>query len=137
MERYKFIDNITSDVVFEAYGRELKDVFTNAAEALSSVICKVGQVRPEKDVKIEVEGDSVEDLMINWLQAIIANVDIESMFFSKFTITEISPTRLVAFASGESISPAKGSTVVKAVTYHQFRFEKTKDGYLCRVSLDI
>jgi SHS2 domain-containing protein len=137
MERYKFIDNITSDVVFEAYGKELKDVFTHAADALSTMICKVKLVKPKKEIKIEVNGDSAEDLMINWLQSIIANVDIESMFFSKFTITEISDRHLVAFAYGEDISPEKGNTVVKAVTYHQFSFKKTEDGYVCRVSLDI
>jgi SHS2 domain-containing protein len=137
MEKYKFIDNITSDVVFEAYGKTLKDVFTNAAEALSSIICKIDRIEPKKEVRLEVNGDSTEDLMINWLQAIISHVDIESMFFSKFTITEITDRRLLAFARGEEITPAKGNTVVKAVTYHQFKFEKTKEGYLCRVSLDI
>lgn len=137
MEKYKFIDNITSDVVFEAYGKTLKDVFTNAADALTTIICKVKLVKSVKEVKIEVSGDSTEDLMINWLQSIIANVDIESMFFSKFTITEIDAKHLVGFAYGEEISPEKGNTVVKAVTYHQFKFEKTPAGYVCRVSFDI
>lgn len=137
MEKYKFIDNITSDVLFEAYGKELKDVFTNAAEALSTVICKTDLIKPEKEVKIEVNGTSGEDLMINWLQAIIAHVDIEEMFFVKFTITEIDETHLVAYVGGETVTPEKGETVVKAVTYHQFKFEKTDDGYMCRVSLDI
>ena len=137
METYKFIDDITSDVIFEAYGAELKDVFTNAAMALSSMICKLDQISTEKEIKIEVQGTSLEDLMINWLQAIIANVDIEEMFFCKFTITEIDDTHLVAFVKGEEVSPEKGETVVKAVTYHQYKFEKTDDGFMCRISLDI
>ena len=35
--KYKFIDNIMSDVAYEAYGKDLKELFINAAEALLSV----------------------------------------------------------------------------------------------------
>ena len=137
MEKYKFFDDMTSDVIFEAYGETLKDVFVNAAEAMFHFICKADQVEPKEEHKIEVEADNKEDLMINWLQSLIAAVDIEEMFFSKFTITDISETKLTAFIYGEPVSPEKGETVVKAVTYHQFKFEKTAEGYKVRVSLDI
>ncbi|MBW2964374.1 archease [Candidatus Woesearchaeota archaeon] len=137
MEKYRFIDNITSDVVFEAYGQTLKDVFINAAEAMFSVICKLDRVQPRDERRIDVEADSVEDLMVNWLQSLIASVDIEEMFFSKFTITEIDESHLTAFVYGQPVAPELGETVVKAVTYHQFEFKKTEEGYVCRVSLDI
>jgi len=137
MEKFKFFDEMTSDVIFEAYGETLKDVFTNAAEAMFNFICKIDHVQPSEEHKIEVEADNKEDLMINWLQSLIAAVDIEEMFFSKFTITEISDTKLTAFIYGEPVSPEKGETVVKAVTYHQYKFEKTDEGYKVRVSLDI
>ncbi|MBI5881249.1 archease [archaeon] len=135
--RYKFIEGITSDVMFEAYGKDLKEVFSNAAEALFSVMCRIESVQPKDEKKIEIDADSLEDLMINWLQALIAAVDIEGMFFSKFKITRIDDTHLTAFVYGEPVSPHKGKTVVKAVTYHQYEFKKSKDGYVCRVSLDI
>ena len=137
MEKYKFFDDMTSDVIFEAYGETLKDVFTNAAEAMFHFICKLDQVEPNEEKKIEVEAESVEDLMVNWLQALIAAVDIEGMFFSSFKITDISEKKLTAFVYGEPVTPEKGETVVKAVTYHQYKFEQTPDGYVCRVSLDI
>ncbi|MBU2561639.1 MAG: archease [Nanoarchaeota archaeon] len=137
MERYKFIEGVTSDVMFEAYGRTLKDVFANAAEALFSVMCRIEAVEPSEEKRIEVDADSVDDLMVNWLQSLIAAVDIDGMFFSKFRITEIGDTHLVAFVSGEPVSMEKGKTVVKAVTYHQYNFEKTTEGYKVRVSLDI
>lgn len=137
MDKYRFFDDITSDVVFEAYGATLKDVFINAAEAMFSVMCKMDSIAPRDERRIDVDADSVEDLMVNWLQSLIASVDIEEMFFSKFTITEIDETHLTAFVYGQSVSPELGQTVVKAVTYHQFDFRKTEQGYLCRVSLDI
>lgn len=137
MEKYKFFDEITSDVMFEAYGSDLKALFANAAEAMFTIICKLDQVEPREERKVEVTADSVEDLMINWLQALIAKVDIDEMFFSKFKITDITETSLTAFVYGEPIAPEKGETLVKAVTYHQYKFKKTKDGYMCRVSFDI
>ena len=137
MEKYKFFDEITSDVMYEAYGETLKDIFENAAEALFTIICKSDQVETLKELKVEVKADSVEDLMVNWLQYLIASVDIEEMFFSKFRVIEIDDNHLVAYIYGEEVTPEKGETVVKAVTYHQYKFEKTDDGYKVRVSFDI
>ena len=137
MEKYKFFDEITSDVIFEAYGKDLKEVFANAAEAMFTVICKLDQVKAEKEVEIEVEADNLPDLMINWLQTLIARVDIDEMFFSKFLVLEISETKLKAVISGEGVVKEKGETLVKAVTYYQYKFEKTDQGYMTRVSLDI
>ncbi|MBI5398872.1 archease [Candidatus Woesearchaeota archaeon] len=134
---FKFVDRITSDVMFEAYGRDKKELFVNAALAVSHVLCKVDQVKPKIEKEIKVEADSSDDLLVNWLHAIISRVDIDEMFFSKFTIIELTDTRLRAFAYGEPSSPAKGLTVVKAVTYYEFKLEKTSDGWMCRVSLDI
>jgi SHS2 domain-containing protein len=137
MEKYKFIDDLTSDVMFEAYGKDLKEVFTNAAEAMFKVICQMDKLKPSRHVIIKVDGENASQLMINWLQELIAAVDIEGMFFSKFDILEISEKHVKARCWGEPVSQEKGETVVKAVTYHKYLFEKTPDGYLARVVLDI
>ncbi|MBI4738569.1 archease [Candidatus Woesearchaeota archaeon] len=134
---FTFIDKITSDVMFEAYGRDKKELFVNAALAVSNVLCKVDEVQPKIEKEIKVDADSLDDLLVNWLHAIISRVDIDEMFFSKFTIIELTDKRLRAFAYGEPISPQKGQTVVKAVTYYGFKLAKTAQGWMCRVSLDI
>jgi SHS2 domain-containing protein len=133
--KYKFLDEITSDVMFEAYGKTLKEIFENAAEALFTVICH--DVKGEEVREVKVKGENIEDLMFNWLQELIAMVDIEEMFFGKFEILEISETKLVAKIYGEPISREKGETVVKSLTYHQYKFEKTENGFVARISCDI
>jgi len=135
--KYKFIDDITSDVMFEAYGKNLKELFENAAEALFSVICKIKQVKQKETEEFEIKAENVEDLMINWLQGLIAIVDTEQKFFSKFNISEIDESHVIAKLQGESIRPELGETVVKAVTYYKYKFEKTDKGYKVTVSLDI
>lgn len=123
--------------MFEAYGKDLKEVFENAAEALFSVMCKIEKVGTKKKKKLVVEADNTGELMIEWLQSLIAAVDIEGMFFSRFEIKKISETKLEAVVYGEDVTPEKGGTVVKAVTYHQYEFKRTNEGYVCRVALDI
>jgi SHS2 domain-containing protein len=135
--RYKFIDRITSDVMFEAYGKDLKELFINSAHALMSVICQIEKVGTSKCIEVEVSGKDLADLMFNWLQELILRVDIEAMFFSKFELLEIKENKLRARICGEDICPEKGETIVKAITYHEYKFEKTKDGWMVRVSLDI
>ena len=123
--------------MFEAYGKDKKELFENAAEALFVVICKIKEVKPKETEEFQIKANNLEDLMLNWLQALIAIVDTEEKFFSKFEIKEIDNTHLKAKLKGEPIRPELGGTVVKAVTMYNFKLEKTKKGYKATVSLDI
>jgi len=135
--KYKFIDSLTSDVMFEAYGKTLKELYENAALALFSVICKIDQIEQKEFNEYTFKAKDAEGLMLNWLQGLIAIVDTEQKFFSKFEIVEIDETHLIAKCYGEPIKPELGETVVKAVTYYKYKFEQTKKGYKVTVSLDI
>jgi SHS2 domain-containing protein len=137
MKKYKFIDDLTSDVMFEAFGKDLKQLFENAAEAMFTVICQLEKVGQKESREVMVKGENEKDLLFNWLQELIALVDTEGLFFSKFEIREISAKELKATVYGEEAKPEKGETVVKAVTYYKFDFEETKEGFRARVSLDI
>lgn len=135
--KYKIVDDLTSDVMFEAYGKDLKEVFENSALAMFSVICNVKKVKGVNAVDVSVKADNVSDLLYKWLSELVALVDTEGMFFSKFEILEIDEKHLKAKVYGEDISPSKGETVVKAVLYYGFKFEKTEKGYVARVGCDI
>ena len=82
-KKYKFIDELKSDVLFEAYGKNLKELFANAAEAMFSIICKIDKVEPKEADEYEMKGIDLRITMWNWLSGLIAVVDIESKFFSK------------------------------------------------------
>ena len=137
MKGFKFIDSITSDVMYEAYGKDLKELFNNSAAALFSVICKIELIKPKEKREVYVKADNLEELMINWLQYLIAMVDTEELFICKFEIKKIDETSLKAVVYGEQITPEKGDTVVKAVTYYKFKLERDKKRYKVTVSLDI
>ena len=135
--KYRFIEDLTSDVLFEAYGKDLKELFSNAALALFSVICQLDKVERKEERELEVSADSLENLMFDWLQELIAVVDTENLFFSRFEVFELNDKHLKARCYGEPATQQKGETVVKAVTYYKYKFEKLKEGYMVRVSLDI
>jgi SHS2 domain-containing protein len=135
--KYKFQKDLTSDVLFKAYGKDLKEVFENSALAMFSVICDLDKVKAQNKLSIEIESKDEKDLLYNWLQELIAQVDIEGMFFSSFKISEISRTGLKAEIFGEPISKEKGGTVVKAVTNYKFGLKRLKGNYISSISLDI
>ena len=137
MQKYKFIDDLTSDVLFEAYGKNLKELFANAAEALFSIICQTDKIRPKKSEEFEMKGEDLEGTMWNWLSGLIAIVDTEQMFFSKFEIEEVDETHIKAKIYGEPIRPEIGETVVKSLTMYKYKVEKEKDQYKATISLDI
>ncbi|MBU1203450.1 MAG: archease [Nanoarchaeota archaeon] len=127
MIKYRFVEGPTSDVMFEAYGKTSKELFENSALALSEVICKIKQVKPKNKIKVQVRAESLRELLFNWLQEIIAQVDINEMFFSKFKITKITDTTLTAELYGQPIQPELGETVVKAITRHNFTLKTPKE----------
>ena len=137
MEKYKFLDEIKSDVMFEAYGSNLKELFANAAEAMFTIICKIDKVKGTEVKEFEVKGENLRETFWNWLSELIAEVDIEEMFFSKFEIIEVDETHVKAKLYGSSTEPGLGETVVKSLTNHRFEVKKTDEGYKAVVSLDI
>lgn len=137
MQKYKFVKGPTSDVMYEAYGKDLKELFENASLALLSVICDIKKVKPAEKEEFEMKGNNAEELLINWLQGIIAVVDVEHKFYSKVEVEEIDENHVKAFLYGETAKPKLGGTVVKAVTYYKFKLEQNKEGFKATISLDI
>jgi SHS2 domain-containing protein len=137
---YEFLD-ITSDVMFRAYGNDESELFENSAKAMFSVISEIDSVRPEKVVEISVKGDGLEELMFEWLSHLLTESEIEEMFFSEFVVEEISKKdagfTLKGRALGEDATVEKGGTLVKGVTYYGFKIEKKEDKYVATVTLDI
>lgn len=129
------MDDLTSDVMFEAVGGDLAELFAECAKAMFSVICK--DAKPKVSVDIDIKADGLQELLFRWLQELIALVDIEEMFFSRFDILEIDMTHLKAKVWGEPITPGKSGTVVKSVTNYGFMVNKADDGYRAQVCLDI
>jgi len=141
MDKYTLIDDLTSDIMFEAYGSSIADLFVNAGEALFSIICDIAHIKPEQSIRLHLEAADAADLLHEWLSSLLTQSEIENLFLCQFRIETLQITAsgcvLDAVASGESMTQAKGSAVVKGITYYGYEFEKTDNGYRARVAVDI
>lgn len=139
MPKFKFIDITTADVAFEAYGKDLNELFANAALAMFEVMVNTKQISPEIDRKVEVEGSDLESLMFNWLNNLLIFVDSENLAFSQFDVNvDEKNFKLKAICKGEVMNKNKHETRthVKACTYHKMEIKRNKV-WRARVILDI
>lgn len=141
-KQYKYHEH-TADITVECWGATLEDAFENAALAAMDVIVDINTVKPERSIDIEVTGIDLKELLVEWIGQILALIDIEIMFFSKFEIIDISENGdgfvLRGRAYGESIDPDNHDihTEVKAMTYADLRIERTSDKTTIWFTLDL
>jgi SHS2 domain-containing protein len=139
MKAFEFIDITTADVAFLAYGKDLNELFANAALAVFEVMINTKQVKKEKEEKVYVEGHDLESLMFNWLNELLYVSDSKNLAFSEFDVKiDEKNFKLEAVCKGEKIDPQKHETrtVVKAATYHHMKIWK-EDVWKAQVILDI
>lgn len=139
--RFKFLDKITADAGFEAYGKTEQKLFENASLALFSLMCDIKRVEPEVKKTVELKRKTLEELLFDYLDELIFLKDRDVMVFSKFGV-EINKNNnydLYIKAFGERIDTEKHSLLVdvKAVTKHMFKVEKKGDHYKATVVVDI
>lgn len=130
--------SVTSDVAFEAFGKTPSELFENAAAATFSVMCDVTKVEPNEEKAITITGDSLEDLLFNFLNELIFLKDRDEMLFSKFEVSIVN-NNVTAKIFGEKIDPIRHDlgVDVKAVTKHNFSIKKLGSKYKATVVLDI
>lgn len=140
MEKFKFIDITTADVAFEAYGKDLNELFANSALAMFEVMINTSLVNKKIERFIEVNGYDLLSLMFNWLNELIFYVDTENLAFSEFEVNvDEKNFKLKAICKGEKIDRNKHEvrTLVKACTYHKMKIWKENEIWKAIVILDI
>lgn len=142
MPNYKFLEGIvTADLAFEATGKDLSALFTNAALAVLESQAKLDTVAAKIGKKVVLENDDVGQLLFDFLNEIIYVKDAEQLIFKtvKAVVTKNGAYKLVADLKGEKIDQKKHKlgNDLKAVTMHQFKVEESKAGWKCQVVIDI
>jgi protein archease len=141
---YHYLEEIgTADIAFEATGRDLAELFGDAADATMNVmIDNLDAIELRQTRHIELSSDEIDMLLFDFLQELIYFKDAERLllrvrdvrieqrdekYFSK------------AVAAGEPLDPARHHqrADVKAVTLHDFSVKKEGGGWKARVLLDI
>jgi len=134
MEKYKVLPHL-ADLKIRVFGRDRKELFANALLGMFESIEPDIISREEHPRKIEVSSKSEELILVDFLSEALYQSDVhnESYHGVKFEIFE--PTKIIAHLIGY---PVKGfREEIKAVTYHDFSINKTKDGLEANIIFDI
>lgn len=140
MKKFEFVDITTADVAFDAYGKDLNELFENSALAMFEVMINTNQIKPKIKIEVKVDGDDLVSLMFNWLNALLVYVDGENLAFSKFDVKiDEKKFNLDAICEGEKIDSKRQETrtAVKAATYHKMEIKKIDNYWKARVIVDI
>lgn len=138
MKPYKTFDH-TADLGLAVTGQSAGELYANAAVAVFDIITDLGRVEPRETRRITVEGDSPEDLLINFLREILYLYNGERWLLREIRVTRIGDNGIEAEAFGEPLDLQKHEICkeIKAVTYHQTLVRKAPGGWEARVIFDV
>ena len=154
MKQFEIID-ISGDVGIRAFGKSIEEVFKNSAIGMYSLITALEGVKGDKNISISVESNSLEGLLVSWLNELIFHFDAYGFIGKKIVITEITPSltlpprgggrgggdtcTLKAIISGEEFDTERHERklLIKAATYHRLKVEKTRDIWEADIIFDI
>lgn len=152
MAPYRPLEDVSiADAAFEVVGKDLNEIFRDAALATFSEMVDIYAVKGAETREIKVEAEKLDDLMFKWLEQLIYLKDAENMWFNKFDVDVKKKGKnysLEALVYGEPITqdPKKMRTDVKAITRHKLNVEeftfddvekKVRQGWRATFVLDI
>lgn len=100
INKFEIIEHPT-DIGIIAHGKNLKEVFENAAFAMFSLMTELTAVKTTESFTIKASGDDRDDLLINWLNQLIYLQNDKHILFKEFEITSLTDKSLEATAKGE------------------------------------
>ena len=137
-KRFDILDH-TADMGIIAYGTDMKQLFSNAALALFSLITELDSVEEKMDFGLHVKSEGSDNLLVDWLNELIYCFDVKHVLVHRCEIESLTTGQLRATCHGENFDPAKHkiNRGIKAATYHMLRVERSSEGYEAQVILDI
>ncbi len=118
-----------ADVGIRGFGDTLSAAFEQAAKAMTGAITDPDLVDTLDQVSISCEAPDLELLLVDWLNALVYEMDARRMLFSRFHV-EIVGTKLHATAWGETLNVERHQPAVevKGATITHLRVHERPNG---------
>lgn len=138
MKQFETID-ISGDAGIRAFGRDLQELFSNAAAGMYSLVTELSGVAETGCIEVSAQGESVEGLLVAWLNELVFRLDAHGFVGKKIAISALSDTGISATLYGEEFDPARHEQklLVKAATYHRLSVSQKDDHWEAEVIFDI
>lgn len=133
MKAIKEIEH-TADRAFSVRGRNLYELFENAARAVFGT-----QQPPHSEFvhtfhEVKAEGVDREALLVNWLNELLYQQERCQETFDNCSVLDLSETKIRATVSGKS---GVERNPVKAVTFHDLKIQPTGHGFRTTFVVDV
>ncbi|KWT86062.1 archease [Candidatus Magnetominusculus xianensis] len=131
--------DVSGDLGIKVLAANLEDVFSTAAIGLYSLTTGIDSIEPLTTVQVNVTEDSVERLLVAWLNELIYLLDTNGFIGKQVTLMSLDDRHISAEIIGESFNPEKHDSgfLIKAATYHKLRLDKSDPGWSAEIIFDI
>jgi len=126
-----------ADIGVRGKGKTLEESFQEAAKSMFSIEINLKKVKAIKKVKISCDAQNIEELFVEWLNALLAQASVHEMVFSDFKV-KIEDNKLEGEAFGEKLKKEHEPKLeIKAATYSQLKVFKDKNIWVCQCIVDV
>ena len=141
-KKYNFLEDVAiADIAYEAYGKDLNELFENAALAIFELSADVETIDAVKKIEFEMEHEKLDNLLYDFLSEILFLKDSKYMVFKHVyvTIKEGKKNKLKAVLEGDKINPEVQhlENDIKAITMHMFEVKREKNRWKATIVVDI
>lgn len=130
--------DMSGDAGLKVTGSSLEEIFANSAIGMSELITDIQYVVATEERQSSLKSDSLEDLLILWLNELIFLFDRDGFIGNKFNVN-LDENTLTAQISGGIFNPELNERrlLIKAATYHRLSLKKIKSHWEAVVVFDI
>ena len=131
-----------ADMGVRATGATMAAAFCEAAAGMFALMTDIAAIEPVSRCEIELTAASVEDLLVEWLAALLSEKELTGRVFSQFDASiRVTGDRyaLNGAALGETIDPARHDlgTEVKGITYLGLDVRQESGEWVAECVLDV
>jgi SHS2 domain-containing protein len=127
-----------ADIGVVGIGPTRAEAFRQAALALTAVVTDPSSVRPVQPVPVFCQAQSVELLLVEWLNALVYEMAVRTMLFGDFAV-EIEGEELRATAYGEPVDLVRHEPAVeiKGATLTALQVAESPNGWRVQCVVDV
>lgn len=93
--KFRYLDHMT-DLVVEAYGSNLEELFSNSAIGVVNAMFDIKNVDATDSIQIVSEGYDFKSLLYDWIEKIILRIYIDKLIITNFNALVLSKKYLAA-----------------------------------------
>jgi len=133
-QRFEEIEH-TADIAIRVWGRDLAELFANAAYGMACQMADVDTVERTIEHTVELQAYDTETLLVAWLGELLYLGERDGCVFIEFDMLDVTPTQLRATVRGGPASGHHGH--IKAVTFSDLEIVHTDAGYETTIVFDV